>query len=512
MYGHNPHDLKYRFQRVAPIEVSPHDPNVVYHGSQYLHRTARRRPHLGDDQPRPHRPRPEYQVVSGEPITRDVTGEEVFSTLYAIDESPLERGVIWTGSNDGVVHGDAATTAAAGANVTPPQLPPTTPASRTSTPPSHHRGEAYVAAYRYLLDDWHPYLFRTTDYGAQLDAAHRRHATASPPTTRCASCARTRRATGLLYAGTEFGLFVSFDDGARWQPLQLEPARDPRHRHRRPRERPGPLHHGPRLLDPRRPRPPAPAQPGIAAENAHLFAPDPAWRMRYRAPRPEAAAPEYPPVGAWIDYWLGAAPAGELRLEILDDHGRVLRTFSSRGTRDPLPATAGLHRVRWDLALPGPWRAASADRPDEGPLALPGRYRVRLAADDWTRTQPLQLRLDPRVAAAGVSPADLAAQLELALRTRDLLGRARRAAAAVEAALEAPAARADTASLRRLRARLVTSREGSYPQPMLVDQIDYLYGMLTTADQRPGQDAYQRYRELEAQVAEAEAEMGRRGG
>jgi photosystem II stability/assembly factor-like uncharacterized protein len=155
MYGHNPRDLAYRFQRVSPIEVSPHDPNVVYHGSQFLHMTRDEGVTWETISPDLTAFEPDKQVISGSPITRDITGEEFYSTLYVIEESPLVQGVIWTGANDGPIHvtRDGGQT---WTDVTPADLPPGGRVQNIDPSP-HQPGRAYVAVYRYLLGDWQPY-------------------------------------------------------------------------------------------------------------------------------------------------------------------------------------------------------------------------------------------------------------------------------------------------------------------------------------------------------------------
>ncbi|UCF41519.1 MAG: hypothetical protein JSW43_04100, partial [Gemmatimonadota bacterium] len=216
LYGHNPKDLMYRFQRVSPIEVSPHDPDVVYHASQYLHRSTDDGKTWETISPDLTAFRPERQMASGWPITRDITGEEHYSTIYAVEESPLAQGEIWVGANDGPVH----LTRDGGATwveVTPPDLPPEGRV-QSIEPSPHRRGKAYVAVYRYLLGDWEPYIYRTTNYGetwTRLTSGTNGIPADSP--TRVVREDPDRE--GLLYAGTEFGLFVSFDDGAHWQPL-----------------------------------------------------------------------------------------------------------------------------------------------------------------------------------------------------------------------------------------------------------------------------------------------------
>ena len=214
---------------------------------------------------------------------------------------------------------------------------------------------------------------------------------------------------------------------------------------------------------------------------------------------------------------------------MLDEKGSVIQRFSSesggqrtetgQAMRAPTTVTsgtarlaksAGMHRFRWDMAHPGPW-SESGDG-GGGPLAVPGTYRVRLTANDTSLTQPLRLRIDPRIAEDGVTVADLEAQLELNLQIRDAISEARKAAAEllaaqknVEKALEAgEITDADAQDVRErlgnFRAALVASEEGSYPQPMLIGQLEYLYRMTTRADQKLGQDAFDRFKELRGQL------------
>ena len=226
LYGNDARDLILRFQRTTPMATSPHDPEIVYYGSQYLHRTRDKgvtwekiSPDLTANDPR-------FQGASGEPITRDVTGEEFYSTLYAISESPLERGVIWTGSNDGPFH-VTRDNGKTWANVTPKELQGQ-PGGRVAwiDASPHRRGSAYFAVYRYLLGDYQPYLYRTDDYGKTWTRlTDGKNGIAADEPTRVVREDPDRE--GLLYAGTEFGMYISFDNGAHWQSFQLNMPRVP---------------------------------------------------------------------------------------------------------------------------------------------------------------------------------------------------------------------------------------------------------------------------------------------
>src|SRR6478672_5760330 len=207
----------YRFVRQSPIEVDAHNPNIVYHGSQYVHKSIDGGVHWTKFSPDVTANGPEGQVTSGEPITRDMTGEEVYSALYSMRSSRLEPGVFWTGSNDGpvwVTRDNGKTWK----NVTPVGLPPGGRVHTIEDSP-HRRGSAYVSAYRMYMNDFKPYLYMTNDYGAHwtlltdgangIPADQPMHVVREDP-----------EQEGLLYAGTLEGAYVSFDLGKHWQSLQ----------------------------------------------------------------------------------------------------------------------------------------------------------------------------------------------------------------------------------------------------------------------------------------------------
>ncbi|MFU8852758.1 hypothetical protein ACNAW0_17485 [Micromonospora sp. SL1-18] len=504
MYGHAPSDLPNRFQRTSPIEISPHDPGTVYFGSQYLYRTTNDGAQWERISPDLTATPPGTQGISGEPITRDITGEEFYSTLYAIEESPLKRGLIWVGSNDGPFH----LTRNGGkswSDVTPDSLPPGGRVQNIEPSP-HDPGTAYYVTYRYLLDDFHPYIYRTKDYGKSwtLLTDGSNGIPADEP-TRVVREDPTRE--GLLYAGTEHGVYVSFDDGANWQPLQLN--------------LPdvvvtdiqvyqgdlvlSTMGRGFWVLDDLSPVRQLTRQ--VAAAQRHLFAPADAYRMRY------STSGGYPAAGALIDYYLADKPAGEVRLEILDGSGNyVVRIFSSQPAGDDppleragtaqIPTTPGMHRIRWDLRYHGAWPSGTS-----GPFAPPGTYQARLTVGGFTQTHKFQVLEDPRVLAAGTRQVDLRKQWELNRQIVNAISESRQLAKRidqVQANLEdksGPNAERARQRLADLEAIVVTDpNEPSYPQRMLIDQIGYLYGMTNAADQQLGQDAFVRYGQVRDQL------------
>jgi photosystem II stability/assembly factor-like uncharacterized protein len=531
MYGHAARDLPNRFQRVSPIEVSPHDPNVIYHASQYIYRTTNGGKvwdRISDDlTARP----PGTQGLSGEPITRDITGEEFYSTIYAVEESPLREGVIWVGANDGPFH----VTRDGGRrwrNVTPDGLPPGGRVQNIEPSP-HDPGRAYFAVYRYLLGDYRPYIYRTDDYGRSwtLLTDGRNGIPADCPTR---VVREDPERGGLLYAGTECGMWVSFDDGARWQPLQLDLPMTPVTDIELIQDDlvVSTMGRGFWILDD--PAPLRQASEEVARASAHLFQPTDAYRMRYPATGGGPGEPEYPPPGAYVDYYLAQDQAGPVTLEILDAGGDVIRRFSSEPPAVPPPPpddprdipplegaatprlnkTAGMHRVRWDLSRAGVWDADAGDSGENGPTTAPGTYRARLTVGSVRQTRTFAIKIDPRIAQQGVTQADLDEQLLLNERIRDALSQAKLTLARIQRAEQAlegktgPIADRARRRLAALKATIQTDpNEPSYPQPMLIDQIDYLYGMTDSADQQLGHDAFERYRQLRAQVDDAIAEL-----
>ena len=525
MYGHNPRDLKYRFQRVSPIHVSPHDPNVVYHASQFLHRTTDEGVTWETISPDLTANDPSKQVISGTPITRDITGEEFYSTIYAIQESPIEKGLIWVGANDGPVHvtRDGGKT---WTNVTPKDL---LPGGRVqSIEPSPHRAaKAYVAVYRYLLGDWEPYIYRTDDYGkswTRLTSG----SNGIPADTPTRVVREDPGREGLLYAGTEFGMFLSFDDGLNWESFQLNLPTTPVTDIKVFREdlvlstmgrsfwildNLTPLHQ---------------VNDRMASSRFHLYVPRTAYRMRYTLQSGAAVYPEYPPVGVMIDYYLDEEPSGEITLEISDNTGKSIRLFSSAGLpQQPdlsgqsgmrRPGTerivgheiikdAGMHRFIWDLKHDGAWNHEESRADQRGPMVVPGTYQVKLTVGSWSRTERFEVRIDPRLEEDHVTQTDLVAQELLSLQVRDALSNARRAAERIRTVRKgiAGAAGKGGGTAKRVREQdkklagiqdCLVTKEGIYQTPMLIDQLSYLFSMLDRADQKPGRDAYQRFDEL----------------
>ncbi len=526
IYGHNPKDLKFRFQRVAPIHASFHTPGVVYHGSQYLHKTVDDGKTWEIISPDLTANETDKQVISGEPITRDVTGEEYYSTIYDINESRLKEGLIWVGANDGPVHvtKDGGKT---WANVTPKM--PKGGRVDCVEPSGHQEGKAYVAVLRYQMGDWKPYLFKTTNYGESWMEITK----GIPDNYPTRTIREDPEKEGVLYAGTEFGLFISFDDGANWEPFQqnlpVTPVTDIK------------VFRGDLIL----------STMGrgfwimdnvsalhsiksVSSKPAHLFTPEEALRYRYRY-NGDGKYPEYPDAAVAIDYYLKDKSDGDIILEITDAEGNVVSTFTSaskpkadKGTTDMatgfftkggkpgLPNKAGSNRFEWDMTHIGAWSADSRRAFSNGPMVAPGTYTAKLTVGSNTFTERFDVKADPKVIDAGITQADMLAQEKLALQVRDLLSDVSHLEEDIKQAIKnlegnkSGSAKKKMAVLQKVQSE-VTTAEGIYMKPMLVDQTRYLSYMLNRADQMPGKDAYDRYEELVKIYQNLKAELSGMG-
>jgi photosystem II stability/assembly factor-like uncharacterized protein len=513
LYGNPASDLIYRMQRVSPMATSPHDADVLYYGSQYVHRTR-------DKGVTWERISPDLtahpdccQGVSGEPITRDVTGEEFYSTLYAITESPLEKGVIWTGSNDGPFY-VTRDNGKKWTNVTPKDLPPGGRVQYIEASP-HRKGSAYFAVYRWLLGDYKPYIYRTDDYGnTWTRLTDGKNGIPADWPTRVVREDPDRQ--GLLYAGTEFGMFISFDNGAHWQPFQLNlpnvPVSDIK------------VHHKDLIVSTQgraiwildNLTPLQQLTSHVKATDITLFKPRDGYRTRVSSNV----------LGPVVDYYLPAPPTHAVVIDILDAKGEVVNSYSSetpalrpvRGgafnagpesqldpdaapTRRFLPPprvtkAVGLNRFAWDV------------HNQAGVTLPPGQYQVRLKSGNTNLTQPFSVLIDPRVAADGVTLSDLQEQFEHNMRMRDLVSGVNQLATRVREAIgKSPSDQRIIALAGRLLNEPVR-----YGKPGLQAHITYLASMTSGVDQKIGRDAVERYqalkKEFDALRAEADRVLG----
>ncbi len=412
--GHGAADLKYRFQWTFPIVLAPTNPQVLYVGAQVLFRTTTEGQRWEAISPDLTRNDTSKQRSSGGPITKDNTSIEYYGTIFTIAPSPRDSQVIWVGTDDGLVQltRDGGKT---WQNVTPPGVTAGTQISTVEASP-RDAATGYLTATRYKLDDFTPYAFVTHDFGKTW-----RRITTGIAATHFVRVVRedpVRR--GLLYAGTEFGVYVSFDDGASWQALQRNLPVVPVHDLVIKDNDLAAATHGRSfwILDDVSPL--RQLTPEVARADRYLYAPADAWRARGGGG------------GGVFYFYLRQKPdsGSEVRLEILDARDSLVRRWSTRlpppGTtpEDSLRVSAGLNRFVWDLRYPGAHRFRGLvlwAGGTQGPIAVPGSYKVRLTAGAWSATQPFTVRLDPRVHTA---PADLQQQFDLLVRIRDRLSAA----------------------------------------------------------------------------------------
>lgn len=517
MYGQNPKDLKYRFQRVSPIYVSPHNADVVYHTSQFVHKTMDDGKTWETVSPDLTAFTEETQVISGYPITRDVTGEEFYSTIYSIVESPLSEGEIWTGSNDGPVYltQDGGKT---WNNVTPGDLP-SGGRVQTLDASNHKEGKAYFAAYRYLLGDYEPYIYKTEDFGKTWERITDGD-NGIPGDVPTRVIREDPQVEGLLYAGTEIGMYVSWDDGKNWSVLQqnLPAVQITDIKVHDDDLVISTMGRGFWILD------------NISAirklknkigDNAIVFNSKDAYRRWYRGSA--ETIPTYPGPGVFIDYYLPEENSN-ISLDILNNDGEVVRSFDpesvennddkevsmatgffARGNNAKLKTGAGIHRVQWDLRHVGPYNKDEKRDGRNGPVVSPGVYTVRLNINGESIENNLKVDLDPRVEKAGVTMQDVENQELLSLKIRDFLSEIRKVENDLSERKEALSEKGSLSgkqkkeleSIEKILDQLATA-EGRYMEPGLVAQTNYLYNMLNSADQLPGKDAYERFDELKS--------------
>ncbi len=516
--------LKERWQWTFPIVFSPQDPKTLYLSSQHLWKTTDDGQSWGKISPDLTRADPKTLGHSGGPITGDMNGPEVFATIFTIAPSRIERGTIWTGSDDGLIY----VTRDEGkkwANVTPPGLPSLGRVSIIDASP-HNAGGAYAAVKNYLQDDRAPYVFKTRDYGKTWTKIVQ-----GIPNGDYVHAVRedTKRA-GLLYAGTEHGIYVSFDDGGNWRSLSLN----------MPDTQVSDVvvedndlviaTHGRSfyVLDDvsvlRQ------LTPDIAAAQVHLFQPRGAVRGAYQAS---------------FDYYMKTA-ADKVTIEILDAKGQLIRTFTGKreeekkteaqtggqaseepefgfgqGIRRTPMTNAGVTRFTWDLRCKGStvfpgmilWSGAAA----QGPVAPPGNYQVRLTVAEHVETRSFTVKIDPRL--KGVTEKDLQEQFDLATKIRDKTSEANEAVVLIREFKKQARDRAGKANdqtiaaavealsnkLSEVEEEIYQVRNRSNQDPLnfpikLNNRLAALRRSVETGDARPTDAAYVVFKELSAEL------------
>ncbi|MEA2530057.1 MAG: hypothetical protein QOG89_1701 [Thermomicrobiales bacterium] len=550
-WGAGAESLKYRLQWTFPIMFSQHAPHDLYVAGNVLFRSSDLGSSFEVISPDLTRNDPEKLKASGGPITRDNTGAEVYCTIFALAESAHRAGVFWAGTDDGLVHlsEDGGKT---WRNVTPPDLPEWALISIAEVSP-HEEGCAYVAATRYKHDDTRPYLYKTTDHGATWTKIT--NGIPDDEFTRVIREDPNRR--GLLYAGTETGLYVSFDDGGHWRRLGGNLPVVPIHDLVIKGVEMVVATHGRSfwILDDLTPL--YQLADELEGAPAHLFAPRPTVRLRRYTgfggdpvrgmvnyghadtsitlhdvvERPDGTtgaklltAGANPPDGVVVHYYLREKPAGEVTLTFLDGEEEI-RRYSSADEQAPRPPVSpGVNRFVWNLRYPGATKATGEDLQTwdrtDGPLVVPGTYQVRLTVDGETQTREFEVQPDPRIE---TSAEDLVAQRDMMLQIRDSLSRTNETLNAIDGLLaqvavwekrtDDPAIRdaaaAITATVRELRPKLidVNMKQSQLWPSGLHEKLNALFDSVDGADYAPPRQAREVFAAYTAQLDEIVARL-----
>jgi len=417
--GHSSSDIRERFQWTFPIVFSHHDPKVLYVSSQHVFKSTNEGQSWERISPDLTRHDPTTMGASGGPITKDQTGVETYAEVFALAPDYHDGNVVWAGSDDGLVHvtRDGGKT---WQNITPKDAPAFVRINTIEASPTT-AGKAYVAGIRYLVDnDRHPYVWRTTDYGVTWTKI----VTGIPDDDFVRAVREDPKRPGLLYAGSEHTVYVSWNDGANWQRL-TQNLPDAQVSDLRVTENDLVIStHGRAFWIMYDIGPLRQMGPQVAAANAYLFDPSDPVRGVDDAVQ--------------VVYHL-KTDADSVKLEFLDGSGNLIQTFTGKktdperpapagefgffggGPPQPPKALAGSQRFTWNLRYPGYtefegrifWAAGNA-----GPVAAPGRYQVRLRVGDVTQTQDFEVTIDPRLAGK-VTVAQLREQFDFAIKIRD---------------------------------------------------------------------------------------------
>ncbi|WP_343486430.1 glycosyl hydrolase [Allomuricauda sp. d1] len=399
--------MKYRFNWNFPVKFSIHDDNKLYVGSNFLHATTNGGQSWQTISPDLTRGLPETIKSSGGPITQDNTGAEFYSNIFVINESPLEEGVIWVGSDDGLIH-VSRDNGQNWENITPPEgMSPKLNMVNCIDPSPFQKGAAYVAATSYKFGDYTPYLYKTTDYGKTW-----RVITKGIKTNHYTRAIRSDKVReGLLYAGTEWGMYVSFDNGNSWSPFQLNlPITSIRDLHVRDNDLIAATHgRSFWMIDDLTPL--HQLSDEVASTDFYLYKPDKAYRMQQggRGKPNMKLVGENHPDGAIINYYVkNLQETDTVSIAILEMDGTVIQRFSNVAKEDklnpkadiPLEVASGGNRLIWNMRYPGFKEFEGMvfySSPNRGPKAVPGEYKIRMNYNGNTSEQTLTLVKDPRL-------------------------------------------------------------------------------------------------------------------
>jgi photosystem II stability/assembly factor-like uncharacterized protein len=514
-------DIKERFQWTFPIVFSNTDPKVLYASSQHLWKTTNGGQSWQRISGNLTRSDPKTMQASGGPITKDQTGVETYAVIFTIAPSRQDGNTIWTGSDDGWVH----VTRDGGTiwdKVTPPDLPDFTRISLIEASP-HQNGVAYLAGNRYQQGDRRPYVYKTADFGRTWQKI----VNGIPADDFARTIREDPARRGLLYLGTETGIYISFNDGAGWQPLRLNLPITPVH--------------------------------GIVVEKRDLvigthgrgfYVLDDINVLRQATPDITTSAlhvfqPNNPMRGLdsniAVDYYLGK-DAGEVKVEFLDGSGSVLRSFTGKagekpdttagdgnpfGFRQPRVSVGkGMNRFTWDLRQEGavvfPGMIMWAAQPQRGPASPPGKYSVRVTANGETKSREFTISVDPRLVADGIDEAALLEQFKLSTQVRDRVTEANTAVLRIRGVRDQINERMKNVPQRRrteiqkladavltpltaVEEEIYQVRNRSSQDPLnypirLNNKVAALMGVIESSDNRPTDQTYVVFKELSAEL------------
>lgn len=468
LYSNHPSEITYRFQRVTPVEVSPHNPDVVYYGSQFVHKTSNGGRNWEVISPDLTANIKGTQIRSGGPIDEDISGEEYYNVLYAIEESPHTEGVIWTGSNDGkfFITRDGGLTW----NDITPDMPAGGRVSNIEVSP-HMKGSAYYAVYRDYLGDDKPYIYFTSDFGRSWkNLAEEDSGIPSDFVARVVREDPLRE--GLLYAGTEYGLFISFDNGKSWRSFQRNLPIVP-------------------ITDLRIVR----NDLAISTLGRSFWIMDDISPLRYMETGENESIKLFKPrnVIAGPQRFHFTIPEEmrneEIFLQVFRNEELIWMCEPDIGGYKP--DETGLFRIDWDLR-----HMVDGEKMFfKQPMVSPGRYSVILAVGDKTDKQEFEFIINPELEDAGTSVADLREQEELALKVASLLQEISERIDLLEVQISGTDNKRKLAGLND-QLNLLKKGPRRYDKPKIAEHTEYLYEMITNTPQKVGKDAFERYSTL----------------
>ena len=534
--GYGVEAMKYRFQWNFPLVFSPHDPKTLYAGANVVLKTVNEGQSWEAISPDLTRNDKSKMGSSGGPITQDNTSVEYYCTIFTMMESPVTRGVIWAGSDDGLVHvtRDGGKT---WANVTPKDMPEWIQINSIDASP-HDAGTAYIAATMYKSDDFRPYLYKTSDYGKTWKKIV--NGIAANAFTRVIREDPNRK--GLLVAGTEFGLYLSYDDGENWRSFQLNlPVVSITDLAFQKREQDLVVATQGRAFYVLDEVPLVYQLQNAPAETARLFKPEDVYRFGSGGRGGGGGGGtvgENPPAGVAVHYWLKEQPKGEVTLEFLDASGTLVKKFSSKAAQtgaeqrpapggeaeddgptrpaaaSRVPAQAGMNRFVWNLRYPDAtgfagmilWAGSLT-----GPRVSPGSYQIRLTVDGKTQTESFAVKKDPRLE---TTPEEYAKQLTMALQIRDKLSETNEGVVRIREIRKqledyskrddkkvADAAKALMQKLTAVEEELYQTKNRSGQDPLnfpikLNNKLAHVLGVVTSSDNQPTAQSSMVYEEL----------------